>query len=247
MDRIAIVTGATSGIGEAFRELLKSRSDVDKIWAVGRNEEKLRTLEEDRVISICADLSATIEPITERLKNEAPEIVLLINSAGLGTRQEFASTDEEKISMMLNVNCRALTLLTRAVIPYMRAGSKIINIASSAGFLPQPGFAVYAASKSYVISFSRALRQELKGKKITVTCVNPGPVETDFNRRATGSGEGFKGFRKSISKKPDEIAVKSLKAADKGKAMLTPGLAEKLFHFAAKIIPHSWILAMIKW
>ena len=69
MDRIAIVTGATSGIGEAFITLLKNRSDVDKIWAVGRNEEKLRTLEEDRVIFICADLSATIEPITERLKN----------------------------------------------------------------------------------------------------------------------------------------------------------------------------------
>ncbi|MCR5060268.1 MAG: SDR family NAD(P)-dependent oxidoreductase [Saccharofermentans sp.] len=247
MDRIAIVTGATSGIGEAFIKLLKSRSDVDKIWVVGRNGEKLRTLAEDMVISICADLSETIEPITERLRNETPDVVFLINSAGLGTRQDFASTDEEKISAMLDVNCRALTLLTRAVIPYMKAGSKIINIASSAGFLPQPGFTVYAASKSYVISFSRAIRQELKGKKITVTCVNPGPVETDFNRRATGSGEGFKGFRKSISKKPDEIAVKSLRAADKGKAMLTPGMAEKLFRFAAKIIPHSWILKLIKW
>ena len=247
MERIAIVTGATSGIGESFIALLKSRQEINKIWAVGRNEEKLRTLEDGNVISICADLSKTFEPITERLKNENPEIVFLINSAGLGTRQYFAETDADKITAMLDVNCRALTLLTREAIPYMKAGSKIINIASSAGFLPQPVFAVYAASKSYVISFSRALRQELKNRKITVTCVNPGPVETDFNHRATGSDEGFKGFRKAISMGPDEIAKKSLKSADKGRAMLVPGASQKLFHFATKIIPHSWILGLIKW
>ena len=247
MDRIAIVTGATSGIGKEFVRLLKDRQGIDKIWAVGRDPEKLKSLETDTTIPICSDLSKGISEITGKLENESPEIVLLINCAGLGTRQDFHSTDEEKISAMTDVNCRALTLLTRASLPYMKEGAKIINIASSAGFLPQPGFAVYAASKSYVISFSRALREELKPRKISVTCVCPGPVETDFNRRATGSSEGFTGFRKNISKKPDEIAEKSLKAADKGRAMLVPGMSQKLFHFATKIIPHNWVLKVIKW
>ena len=247
MDRIAIVTGATSGIGKEFVRLLKDRPEIDKIWAVGRDPDNLKLLETEKTLPISCDLSKGISEISGKLKNENPEIVFLINCAGLGTRQDFYSTDEEKISAMTDVNCRALTLLTRTSLPYMKEGSKIINIASSAGFLPQPGFTVYAASKSYVISFSRALREELKSKKITVTCVCPGPVETDFNRRATGSSEGFTGLRKNVSKKPDEIAEKSLKAADKGRAMLVPGLSQKLLHFAAKIIPHSWVLKVIKW
>jgi hypothetical protein len=138
--------------------------------------------------------------------------------------------------------------MIRITAPYMKTGgnghSKIINIASSAGFLPQPGFACYAASKSFVISFSRAMSCELKPMGIDVMAVCPGPVATDFQRRATEGKEAeFTGWRKNFVIDPVRLSRKSLKASAKGRKMLVYPFSQKLLHLASKIVPVSWILA----
>lgn len=246
---IAIVTGATSGIGRQFALQLKGISNIDELWLTGRNREALSEFSDE--VAIEADISTDegIDRIREKIEAERPEILFLINCAGLGYRAGFADQTPGMISDTIDVNCRALTLLTSVCIPYMKkGGSHIINVASSAGFIPQPGFSVYAASKSYVISFSRSLSRELKSSGITVTAVCPGPVRTGFQSRATsGKEDEFSGFRSKVAKEPDEIAKRSLKAAMSGRDVLVIGLSQKFLHTAAKIIPISWILGLIKW
>ena len=136
--------------------------------------------------------------------------------------------------------------LTARVLACENGRAKIINIASSAGFLPQPGFACYAASKSYVISFSRAMSAELKAKGIDVMAVCPGPVATDFQRRATeGKEADFTDWRKNFVIDPVKLAKKSLRASAKGRKMLVYPFSQKLLHLASKIVPTSWILAFM--
>jgi hypothetical protein len=124
---------------------------------------------------------------------------------------------------------------------------RIINIASSAGFLPQPGFAAYAASKAFVISFSRALYYELIDHNIVVTTVCPGPVKTDFQRKATGGAQtDFTGVRKHVVADPVKLVKAAIKASRSGKQILVYGFSQKALHVASKLIPTSWILFIEK-
>ena len=252
MPTIALVTGATSGIGESFARLILEDNKYDELWLTGRNKIKLADLAklDKKIVTIEADLASSgVEIIGQKLREEKVKVGLLINSAGVGFRVPFEEQTEGEIESTIELNILALTKLTRACLPFMEDGnSRIINIASTAGFLPQPGFAVYAASKSYVISFSRALAEELRTRRIRVTAVCTGPVATDFQRRATGGSETeFKGFRKKIVTTPLKVAEASLKANAKNRKVLVLGASQKLFHFATKIIPHGWILKAITW
>ena len=121
----------------------------------------------------CAELAAL-------LKKEKPVIRILVNSAGLGHAGKLETQDVDQILNMIDVNCRALTAVTMTCLPYFRKGSRILQMDSGSAFLPQPGFAAYAASKAYVLSLSRALKEELRSRQISVTAVCPGPVKTDF-------------------------------------------------------------------
>ena len=249
--RIAIITGASSGIGKSFIELLARdngeyfKTPFDEIWAVARRAEALdeiaSSLDSVRIIPVVADLS-------DKLKAEEPKVGLLINSAGMGVKGRFMDKPAKALDDTVSINCSALSCLIRITAPYMKqngsAHSKIINIASSAGFLPQPGFACYAASKAYVISFSRAMSIELKPYGIDVMAVCPGPVATDFQRRATdGKETDFNDWRKNFVIDPVKLSVKSLKASVKGKKMFVYPFSQKLLHLASKIVPVSWILA----
>ena len=184
--KIAIITGSSSGIGKAFLELLANdngefyKAPFDEIWAVARREDALKELAASvknvRVVPVAADLSddSGIKIIEDKLKAEEPVVGLLINSAGMGIKGKVMDKSAKVLDDTVSINCSALSQMIRITVPYMKSdGVKpgIINIASSAGFLPQPGFAAYAASKSYVISFSRAMSYELKSLGISVTAV----------------------------------------------------------------------------
>lgn len=257
--RIAIITGSSSGIGKSFIELLASDKSeysgapLDEIWAVARREDVLNemaaSIKSIRIIPVVADLSDSsgIQKIEDKLKEEKPDVALLVNSAGMGIKGPVMDKSVESIDSTVSLNCNALSQMIRITVPYMRPGenerAKIINIGSSAGFLPQPGFAVYAASKAYVISFSRAMSAELKSRKIDVTVVCPGPVATDFQRRATeGKETDFTGWRKKFVADPDKLARVSLKASRKGRKLLAYPFSQKMLHLASKIVPVSWIL-----
>ncbi len=265
---IAIITGASSGIGKAFLEEIANDRGVngatpfDEIWAVARSEDKLieikTLLGDDRIVPVTADLSSPedMTRISERLASEKPQIGLLINCAGMGMKGLVEDHPAKTLEDTIDVNCTSLAKLTRICIPYMIAKDlsrtrdkrpRIINIASSAGFLPQPGFAAYAASKAFVISFSRALYYELKDHRIIVTAICPGPVKTDFQRKATGGAQAdFTGIRKYVVADPVKLAKASIRASGKGRQILVYGFSQKALHVASKIIPTSWILAIEK-
>ena len=252
MGRIAIITGGTSGIGEEFVKLILSSGEYDKVWVVGRNPSKLAEYgdKNSNAVPVKADLSSDegIGIIASGLKESGDKVGLLINCAGLGYKGELSSQTAEQITSVIDVNCRALSAVCSICLPYMEDGrSGIINVASSAAYLPQPVFAVYAASKSYVLSFTRALARELKPRKIRVTCVCPGPVYTEFIPRSSGGSNSLTGIKKLTAKEPSEVARKSLLAYRKGRGVYSCGASQKLLRLISKIIPHDWILRAIKW
>lgn len=261
---IAIITGASSGIGKAFlEEVVKERGaygcvPFEEIWAVARREDKIvetkALLGDDRIVPIKADLASPedLSVLADRLAAEKPVVGLLINCAGTGMKGAVEDLPAKTIEDTVDVNCTSLAKLTRICLPYMISKTpiwtednspRIINIASSAGFLPQPGFAAYAASKAFVISFSRALYYELIDYNIVVTTVCPGPVNTDFQRKATGGVQTeFTGIRQYVVADPVKLAKASIKASRSGRQILVYGFSQKALHVASKIIPTSWIM-----
>lgn len=263
---IAIITGASSGIGESFVKQVVNGHGVygsmpfQQIWIVARRLDKLELLKshlnDSRIVCVPADLTKAedIDAIKKKLEEANPRVGLLINCAGCGKRAKVLDKDADALESTIALNCTSLSVLTRVCLPFMVSksapytkanGPRIINIASSAAFLPQPGFACYSASKSYVVSFSRALDIELRKEGIAVTTVCPGPVATEFQKNATdGSSSEFTGFRKYIVADPDKLAIASIKASRKGRHMLVYGFVQKALHVAAKIVPAYWIIAL---
>lgn len=239
---IAIISGASSGIGYALTKELDSLG-YDELWLIASNEEKLLRVSthiktKSRIFAINLSKPGSLDTVSYALKEELPNVMHLICSAGVGYNGNFESITREMASKMIDVNVRALTELTTIALPYVHSGAKILQIASSAGFMPQPSFDVYSATKSYVISFSRALRQELKKKKISVTAVCPGPVDTPFF-----SGlENVKEYKKKYAISPKKVAKKAIKASKKNKALSVPTFSMKMVQLASKIVPMSIIM-----
>lgn len=252
MRSVAVITGASSGIGRELALYLDSIGVVDELWIIGRNVRALEQIRDSLKTGasiIEADIADDngIASVRDRIDSVKPHIRLLANCAGIGYRYKVEDQSDQEIRDTIDTDCTALTRMCRMCLPYMDEGSGIINIASSAGFLPQPGFAVYAASKSYVISFSRALSYELKSRKIRVTAACPGPVDTAFQSKATRGGDtGFTGFRTHIVKKPSEVASGAYRANAKGRRLYVPGISQKFLHLISKIIPQNWIIRLIK-
>ncbi|MBP5775214.1 MAG: SDR family NAD(P)-dependent oxidoreductase [Clostridiales bacterium] len=249
MKKIAIVTGASSGIGRSIIDLIYD--SYDEIWAVARRRERLEEIAgkyPGKVKAVVADLGRPgyCEEMEKLLKESISAdsgLMLLVNSAGIGYRRDLADMDPGQIDSTIEVDIKSLTLITKAVLPYMREGSGIINIASSAGYLPQPGFAVYSAAKAYVINFSRALRTELKSRKITVTCVCPGPVDTEFQGIATGTPE-ITGWRRHFTCSPESVAKGAVKAFRHKRGLYNHKLPQKFLHVVSKTVPVGLILKM---
>jgi len=194
-----LITGASAGIGREFARQLATR--VRQLVLVARRGERLEQLRQElsarnrhlKVRTRIVDLadSAQLEALIDWLAHEKIEIDLLINNAGLGDLGPFATSDPRRNHEMLLVNVVALTVLTRSLLPHMlvRKRGRILNVSSCAGFLPIPEFAVYAATKAYVNSFTEALRAELRGTGVSVCALCPGPVHTEFNEVAQRPGE----------------------------------------------------------
>ena len=198
--RIALVTGASSGLGAEYVRLIDKKEYVDEIWVVARREKRLKELQEKCVTPVrmlCLDLSTSSDLATLRNKlsvaansSQDFQIKLLINAAGFG---KFANTEdlsENEINSMIALNCTALVEITRMCLFYMNHGSRIIEFASSAAFQPLQGLSIYAASKSFVLSFTRSLRRECKGRGIYISAVCPIWVKTEFIKVARESKDG---------------------------------------------------------
>ena len=247
MKRVAIITGASSGMGKEFAlEIDRKFNSIDEIWLIARRKDRLEELRREINKScqiFCEDI--TQEGFKDRfltiLKQEKPSVKMLINCAGYGIYGNVIEESIEEEKGMIDVNCTALTVVTLSTIPYMAKNSRIINMASSAGFLPQPNFSIYAATKSYVLSFSRSLNRELKDKNICVTAVCPGPVRTEFFTIAE-KGREKPAWKEMFMVEAKDVVKLALKDSMNKKEVSVYGKAMKLFAFITKILPHKLIL-----
>lgn len=249
MKYIALITGASSGIGREFAFAIdQSMDSIDEIWLVARRKDRLEELSKKlrhHSKIICGDLAGriTVNRIASHLKNEKCRVRFLVNAAGYGILGDFEKGERREETGMCDINVRALTDLTHACIPYMSRGSRIINLASSAAFVPQIGFSVYAATKSYVLSFSRSLNSELKGKGIYVTAVCPGPVKTEFFDIAEKNGSKTLSLKKFAMTTPDKVVKCALRDSFNRKDVSVPTFIMKMFRIMCKVLPHKMIIA----
>lgn len=246
--KTAIITGASSGLGREFAKAADSLyQNLDEIWIIARREHRLQALAEElhtkcRIFEGDLTDERVMGRIKDELKKRKPEVRLVVNAAGYGKIGQTEEIDQEQQLGMIDLNCKALTEMTLAVLPYMGRGGRMIQTASAAAFCPQPDFAVYAATKAYVLSFSRALNEELAHRKITVTAVCPGPADTEFFDRA-GHGSGIKN---AVMAEASQVVKKAMKDAVKRKPVSVYGAAMKAAYAASSVIPDGVILQVMK-
>lgn len=245
--KIAVISGASSGMGrEAVCVTAERFPSIGEIWVIARREERLQQLAHDypgRIRIFPGDLSdlSFIERIASVARAEEVEVCLLVNAAGFGKLGIEGQIPSDETAGMIDVNCRALTVLTEKLLPHCSSRTRIINFASSAAFLPQPGFAVYAATKAYVLSYSYALRRELRKRGITVTAVCPGPVDTEFFPLAEENAS-TPWYKKLFMVKTKDVVAKAFRDALAGKCVSVYGLPMNGFRALCKILPWNLIL-----
>lgn len=242
MKKIVILTGATGGLGREFlKQILKE--EIDEVWAIARNEQKLSELRKEhgeRVIPISIDLSEMrgIEQIKDMLEENKPYIEYLINNAGLAKMGKYNGFSIEEIDRTINVNCKAPVMLAQICIPYMGKGSKILNISSASAFQPNPYINLYAASKAFERSYSRAINVELEGTGIISTAVCPGWIDTELlQKEINGKKVKFPGLVTA-----DRVAEQAIKDAKKGRDMSVCSLYVKCQHVNVKLLPQRWVM-----
>jgi len=246
---VALVTGASAGIGREFARQLAPHAR--SLVLVARREQRLNELRDElrnrnpqlnvhvRVVDLCE--KSQVNALVRWLEENKITIDFLINNAGLGDYGSFATSDPERDDRIIEVNIAALTSLTRRLLPPMVARKRgtILNISSSAGFLPIPGMAVYAASKAFVNSFSEALRAELRDTGVTVTTLCPGPVHTEFGDVAKRPGGEPERGPEFIYVSAENTARDALAAVEADRPLVIPGIAMKLGMFLVRITPMS--------
>ncbi len=252
--KIAIITGASSGLGEEYIRCISDGAyDVDEIWAVARREERLIKIAEKysknkKIVPISLDLTKyeSYEELRQRLEEEKKEIKIVVNNAGYGTLGDFDSKELFTQTNMVDLNARALTAVSSLVLPYMSKGSFIVNVCSIAAFAPNPRMAVYCSTKAFVYSFSKALRYELKNRGINILAVCPGPMDTEFLSVA-GIEKGVSHTFDTLPRcNPQRVAEISLKKALKGRGKYTPKAFYKFYRCMAKLLPHCLIMKLSK-
>jgi uncharacterized protein len=242
-----LITGASAGIGHEFARQLAPVAK--QLILVARREERLESLANElrtkhpslEINNQVIDLSdrSQLRSLTRSLESSEVQIDLLINNAGLGDLGRFATGDAEKLDQIVQVNIHALTLLTRAALPQMIARKRgaVLNVSSCAGFLPIPEFAVYAASKAYVTSFTEALRAELCGTGVSASALCPGPVHTEFTDIA---------YRREARRQPsleivhvsvERVVRLGLEAVERNKPLAIPGAIMNLAMFLTRLTP----------
>jgi uncharacterized protein len=240
MTAIALVTGASAGLGEEFARQLSAQGK--RLVLVARRKERLDALaaELGNTRVVAADLSQPGAPagLMADIANHDETVELLVNNAGFGLAGRFAELDEARQREMIDLNCGALTELAHAVLPGMidRKSGGILNVASTAAFQPGPGMAVYFATKAFVLSFSEALHDEVKRHGVRVSCLCPGPTRTEFR---SVSGFDPKGRLGKISADSQSVVRAGLRGLEHNRGVIVPGVANKIIAQVHRVFPRA--------
>ena len=247
MKNIAIITGASSGIGKEFALDLKNREKVDEVCVIARDKEGLEKLKDEipfkiKVIPMDLTKNESYKEYKKILEVEKPNVKLLINCSGYGKFDKTTNLTYQENIGMIDLNCRGLTSLTILTIPYMKKGANIINIASVAAFQPIPYINVYAASKAYVLSFSRGLYMELKQEGIHVMAVCPFWTKTKFFERAVDKSKNPVIKKYTAMYEPHMIVNRTWRDLKRKKDVSKYGFVARFQALLCKILPHSFVM-----
>ncbi|MEP6982334.1 MAG: SDR family oxidoreductase [Sphingomicrobium sp.] len=242
MKTIALVTGASAGLGVEFARQLSKRGHALVLAArrKDRLDELARELGNARAVAIDLSKKDAAAKLLADVEAHGEVVDVVVNNAGFGLIGRFAELDAKRQRQMIDLNVGALTDLCRAVAPGMieRKGGSILNVASTAAFQPGPKMAVYFATKAFVLSLSEALHEELKPHGIRVSCLCPGPTRTEFGEVAGFGGNGaFDRFAMGAA----EVVEIGLKGLDKNKAVVIPGLINKITANSGRFAPRSTV------
>ena len=245
MKKIAVITGASSGMGRRFAETVDTFDRFDEVWVIARHEKALEELR-DRVPypirALALDLTdrRSFQAYADALAEEPVEVGLLVNASGFGKFRAVVDTPLET-----NLNCQAVMVLCQLTAPYMPRGGQIINIASVAAFQPIPYINVYGATKAFVLSFSRALNRELRSRGVRVMALCPFWTRTAFFARATTEGGGG---QENVVKKyvamyePEQLVQRAWRDAKRGKDVSQYGFVARFQAGLTKLLPHSLVM-----
>ncbi len=246
--KIAVITGASSGMGRQFVLQLAKTEPFDEIWVIARTRAKLEALQTEcdvplRIIPLDLSDDASYDVYKELLQENQPDIAVLVNCAGYGKFGHCEDIPMEEQLGMIDLNCRALTAFTLLSLPYMKQGGKIVQVDSLSAFQPVPYMTVYGASKAFVLSYSRAMNVELKPRGIRVMAVSPGWVKTDFFDRAEKDRNTPVVSYMNVLYEPADVvktAIHDLYHTKKDVSI--HGFPVKSQVFGVKLLPHKLIM-----
>ena len=242
--RIAVISGASSGMGREFVYALDREEHFDEIWVIARRRERLEALQEScraKIRPLPLDLREreSFRIYRELLEKEQPEIAVLVNAAGCGLFGVFEEMSLEQQLDIIELNDKALTAMCHLSLPYIKKGGQIYNMGSMSSWQPVPYINVYGASKAYVLSFSRALGKEVEKRGIRVMAVCPGWITTEFFEHAVHD-DTIQYYNRFYP--PEQVIAKALKDMKKGKAVSVLGFPERLQVQLVKHLPTGFIM-----
>lgn len=245
--RIAIVTGASSGMGREFVLQLPAWEQFDELWVIARRADRLEALKEGcpfPVRPISLDLTApnALEHYRGLLDAAKPEVALLANISGFGKFGRYDQIPLEDSLNMIDLNCKAVVAMTELTLPYMKRGAHILMLDSLSAFQPVPYLNVYAATKAFILSYSRSLNRELKPRGIRVMAVSPGWVKTEFFDRATATSNDAVTYYNRWYEPKDvmQTALRDLYRSKKDVSI--HGFPVRMQVRLVKLLPHSLVM-----
>ena len=242
--KIAVITGASSGMGREFVTQLDRQQNFDEIWVIARRRERLEALQSEvksKIRPICLDLTKeeSVAEYQALLETEKPEVRVLVNASGFGRFGAFAQIDLESMYRMIDLNVKAYVGITYVTLPYLQEGSEVYQLDSLSSFQPVPYIGVYGATKAFVLSFSRALNVELKKRKIHMMAVCPGWVKTEFFDHAV-TDDTITYYNKFFT--PEQVIARALKDMKRRRDVSICGFSVRMQVFFTKLLPHKLVM-----